>query len=89
EILVESEWMPKWLMASIINSQIIYSGYSCTQDWLFTPCSTDLGLFCVLPERWHASFVMVELISAKHITDQRYTRMQMWPDHHAVTFRLE
>ncbi|XLS54230.1 hypothetical protein HN51_003985, partial [Arachis hypogaea] len=42
EILVESEWMPKWLMASIINSQIIYSGYSCTQDWLFTPCSTDL-----------------------------------------------
>ncbi|GAB4838197.1 Diacylglycerol kinase 7 [Ancistrocladus abbreviatus] len=130
-----------------IANKIIYSGYSCTQGWFFTPCASDPGLRGLknilkidikrvncsewepihvpsnvrsivalnlhnyasgrnpwgnlspeylekrgfveahvddglleifgLKHGWHASFVMVELISAKHIAQAAAIRMEV------------
>lgn len=29
--------------------QLVYSGYSCTQGWFFTPCTSDPGLRLISP----------------------------------------
>ncbi|KAF7806604.1 diacylglycerol kinase 7 [Senna tora] len=137
-----------------ITNKIIYSGYSCTQGWFFTPCSSDPSLSGLrnilrmhvkrvdcsewekipvpqsvraivalnlhsygsgrnpwgqlkpeymerrgfveaqsddglleifgLKQGWHASFVMVELISAKHIAQAAAIRLEIrggeWKD---------
>ncbi|CAL0325598.1 unnamed protein product [Lupinus luteus] len=129
-----------------VSNKIIYSGYSCTQGWFFTPCTSDPGLRGLknilrmhikkvncsdweqvpiptsvrsivalnlhsygsgrnpwgkpkpeylekkgfveadvadglleifgLKQGWHASFVMVELISAKHIAQAATIRLE-------------
>ncbi|KAF1887676.1 hypothetical protein Lal_00040730 [Lupinus albus] len=33
-----------YLASGPISNKIIYSGYSCTQGWFFTPCTSDPGL---------------------------------------------
>ncbi|KAL0453605.1 UNVERIFIED_CONTAM: Diacylglycerol kinase [Sesamum latifolium] len=33
-----------YLAQGPISNKLIYSGYSCTQGWFFTPCSSDPGL---------------------------------------------
>ncbi|KAK7291904.1 hypothetical protein RIF29_07446 [Crotalaria pallida] len=134
------------LASGPISNKIIYSGFSCTQGWFFTPCTSDPGLRGLrnilrmhikkvncsdweqvpipssvrsivalnlhsygsgrnpwgkpkpqylekrgfveanvadglleifgLKQGWHASFVMVELISAKHIAQAAAIRME-------------
>ncbi|KAE9601684.1 putative diacylglycerol kinase (ATP) [Lupinus albus] len=135
-----------YLASGPISNKIIYSGYSCTQGWFFTPCTSDPGLRGLknilrmhikkvnssdweripipksvrsivalnlhsygsgrnpwgepkpeylekrgfveadvadglleifgLKQGWHASFVMVELISAKHIAQASAIRLE-------------
>ncbi|KAF8400406.1 hypothetical protein HHK36_013704 [Tetracentron sinense] len=104
-----------------IANKLIYSGYSCTQGWFFTPCMSDPSLsvraivalnlhnygsgrnpwgnlkpdylekkgfveahaddglleIFGLKHGWHASFVMVELISAKHIAQASAIRLEI------------
>ncbi|XP_057749151.1 diacylglycerol kinase 7-like [Arachis stenosperma] len=136
-----------YIASGPITNKIIYSGYSCTQGWFFTPCTTDPGLRGLknilrmhirkvncseweqvpipssvraivalnlhsygsgrdpwgklkpeylekrgfveadvadglleifgLKQGWHASFVMVELISAKHIAQAAAIRLEV------------
>ncbi|XP_027367269.1 diacylglycerol kinase 4-like [Abrus precatorius] len=136
-----------YLAQGPIANKIIYSGYSCTQGWFFTPCTSDPGLRGLknilrmhvkkvncseweqvpvptsvraivvlnlhsygsgrnpwgnltpeylekkgfveaqvddglleifgLKQGWHASFVMVELISAKHIAQAAAIRLEV------------
>eukprot|EP00258_Populus_trichocarpa_P044215 XP_024460234.1 diacylglycerol kinase 7 isoform X3 [Populus trichocarpa] len=111
-----------------LSNKLIYSGYSCTQGWFVTPCTSDpsLSVRAIValnlhnygsgrnpwgsPKRqylekkgfveahvddglleifglkhgWHASFVMVELISAKHIAQAAAIRLEVrsgeWKD---------
>ncbi|KAK7354379.1 hypothetical protein VNO80_19840 [Phaseolus coccineus] len=143
-----------YLAQGPIANKIIYSGYSCTQGWFFTPCTSDPGLRGLknilrmhvkkinsskweqvpvptsvraivalnlhsygsgrnpwgnltpeylekrgfveanvddglveifgLKQGWHASFVMVDLISAKHIAQASAIRLEVrggeWKD---------
>ncbi|KAL2338592.1 hypothetical protein Fmac_013038 [Flemingia macrophylla] len=136
-----------YLASGPISNKVIYSGYSCTQGWFFTPCVSDPGLRGLknilqlhikrinsleweqiaiptsvraivalnlhsygsgrnpwgkpkpeylekrgfveanvadglleifgLKQGWHASFVMVELISAKHIAQASAIRLEV------------
>ncbi|KAG4942592.1 hypothetical protein AAZX31_17G065100 [Glycine max] len=136
-----------YLASGPISNKIIYSGYSCTQGWFFTPCVSDPGLRGLknilrmhikrvnsseweqiaiptsvraivalnlhsygsgrnpwgkpkpdylekrgfveadvadgllevfgLKQGWHASFVMVELISAKHLVQASAIRLEV------------
>ncbi|KOM28406.1 hypothetical protein LR48_Vigan541s002900 [Vigna angularis] len=136
-----------YLASGPISNKIIYSGYSCTQGWFFTPCVSDPGLRGLknilrmhikkinsseweqiaiptsvraivalnlhsygsgrnpwgkpkpkylekrgfveadvsdglleifgLKQGWHASFVMVELISAKHLAQASAIRLEV------------
>ncbi|KAK4415246.1 Diacylglycerol kinase [Sesamum alatum] len=136
-----------YLAQGPISNKLIYSGYSCTQGWFFTPCSSDPGLRSLrnilriyikkvncskweqiavpssvrsivalnlpsygsgrnpwgnlkpdylekrgfveahaddgllevfgLKQGWHASMVMVELISAKHIAQASAIRFEL------------
>ncbi|XP_057416839.1 diacylglycerol kinase 7-like [Lotus japonicus] len=136
-----------YLASGPITNKIIYSGYSCTQGWFFTPCTSDPGLRGLknilrmhikkvnssewepiavpksvraivalnlhsygsgrnpwgkpkpeylekkgfveadvadglleifgLKQAWHASFVMVELISAKHLAQASAIRFEL------------
>ncbi|XP_058067873.1 diacylglycerol kinase 4-like isoform X2 [Magnolia sinica] len=110
-----------YLAQGPIANKLIYSGYTCTQGWFFTPCMSDPklsvravvalnlhnygsgrnpwgrlkpeylekrgfveahvddGLLEIfgLKQGWHASFVMVELISAKHIAQAASIRLEI------------
>ncbi|XP_050119456.1 diacylglycerol kinase 4 [Malus sylvestris] len=136
-----------YLAQGPISNKLVYSGYSCTQGWFFTPCTSDPGLRGLknilrmhvkkvncseweqipvpssvraivalnlhnygsgrnpwgnlkpeylekrgfveahaddgllevfgLKQGWHASFVMVELISAKHIAQAAAIRLEV------------
>ncbi|CAJ1944959.1 unnamed protein product, partial [Sphenostylis stenocarpa] len=136
-----------YLASGPISNKIIYSGYSCTQGWFFTPCVSDPGLRGLknilrmhikrinsseweqiaiptsvraivalnlhsygsgrnpwgkpkpeylekrgfveadvadgilevfgLKQGWHASFVMIELISAKHLAQAAAVRLEV------------
>ncbi|CAJ2649695.1 diacylglycerol kinase 7-like [Trifolium pratense] len=136
-----------YLASGPITNKIIYSGYSCTQGWFFTPCTSDPGLRGLknilrlhikrvnsseweqiaipksvraivalnlhsygsgrnpwgkpkpeylekkgfveadvadglleifgLKQGWHASFVMVDLITAKHIAQAAAIRLEL------------
>ncbi|PQQ12499.1 diacylglycerol kinase 4 [Prunus yedoensis var. nudiflora] len=136
-----------YLAQGPVSNKLVYSGYSCTQGWFFTPCTSDPGLRGLknilrmhvkkvncseweqipvpssvraivvlnlhsygsgrnpwgnlkpeylekrgfveahaddglleifgLKQGWHASFVMVELISAKHIAQAAAIRLEV------------
>ncbi|KAG6586068.1 Diacylglycerol kinase 7, partial [Cucurbita argyrosperma subsp. sororia] len=88
-----------YLAQGPISNKLIYSGYSCSQGWFFTPCISDPslrldilrikrgfveahvddGLLEVfgLKQGWHASLVMGEVISAKHIVQAAAIRFEL------------